>query len=241
MESDARATTVVSLTAADTSNAAPIRVCIISGRRLIRVVLTEFLAKRGIAVYGNVLDCGDLAALLRQGGERRCDAVILAIAGMDGCSYAIVRDTLELTGMVPLVVLADSANRGDVYTALRAGAKAFASSNSEPEELIRAIEMASQGRVYLAPDVAELVVHDISVAAMSGGKPKLPTDCKLSVREMEIIQMLCEGLSSKAIARGLHISLRTVENHRHNIYLKCQVDNIASLFRYAIRNAVVAI
>jgi DNA-binding NarL/FixJ family response regulator len=221
--------------------AVSIHVCLVSGRRLIRAALISLLAKEQITTEESVHDQEDLLAFMRYAGTTQCHAVILALAGMNVSALAGARKTLDLIGTVPLVVLADCANRGEVYTALRLGAKAFVSSNSQPEELITAVRIASQGKVYLAPDVAELVVQDISTAAILGGKPRLLTETKLSAREVEVVQLLCDGLSSKAIARRLHISLKTVENHRHNIYLKCEVDNVASLFRYALQNALVTI
>ena len=63
----------------------------------------------------------------------------------------------------------------------------------------------------------------------------------LSRREVEIVQLLCEGLSSREIARHLHIAAKTVENHRYNIYRKCEVDSIAGLMRHAIQDGLISI
>lgn len=140
---------------------------------------------------------------------------------------------------MPLVVLSERTSRGQV-TALR-GAKAYVNLDADPKELIKAIEMAAQQKVSLSPDAAELLVNDVSAAITPSRRSRLPaTD--LSRREVEIVQLLCEGLSSKEMARCLHISAKTVENHRYyNIYRKCEVDSIAGLMRYAIRHGMIAI
>jgi DNA-binding NarL/FixJ family response regulator len=58
---------------------------------------------------------------------------------------------------------------------------------------------------------------------------------------VEVVQLLCEGLSSKQIAGHLHISAKTVENHRYNIYRKCEVESIAGLMRHAIQQGLVSL
>jgi DNA-binding CsgD family transcriptional regulator len=68
-----------------------------------------------------------------------------------------------------------------------------------------------------------------------------PPKVELSERETEIVHLLCEGLSSKEIARRLHISTKTLENHRYNIYRKCEVDGVAGLMRHAIQQGLVSI
>ena len=84
-------------------------------------------------------------------------------------------------------------------------------------------------------------MHDMSAAyEPTGGTKRLPS-VELSRREVEIVQLLCEGLSSKEIARRLHLSAKTVENHRYNIYRKCQVDSVATLMRYAIKHGLISI
>lgn len=100
--------------------------------------------------------------------------------------------------------------------------------------------MAKDNKVYLSPDVAELVVNDISAMTAQDGAAKAPK-IDPSRREVEVIELLCEGLSSKQIARHLHISAKTVENHRYNIYRKFNVDCLAGLMRHAIQQGLVTI
>ena len=84
-------------------------------------------------------------------------------------------------------------------------------------------------------------MNDLSVAVgPARSRSQLPPS-ELTPREIEIVQLLCEGLSSKEIARHLHISAKTVENHRYNIYRKCEVDSIAALMRHAIQQGFVSI
>jgi DNA-binding NarL/FixJ family response regulator len=165
---------------------------------------------------------------------------LLAVVGPVGAALARIRNTAQMLGTVPLVVLAEQVHRGEVYTALRTGAKAMVSIDADPEDLHRAIEAASRDKIFLSADVAELVVSDLAHVPPSSASVD-PNNMHLSGREMEIIRLLWDGLSTKEIARRLHVSFKTIENHRYNIYHKCGSSGLASLFRYAVRNAIVAV
>lgn len=240
-------------TAADWVSGAPARagsgehtsgtcITLVGGQRIVRDGIAKLLTSRGIKVTQSPADEEELARSFEEGGNSECRAVVLILPGVGPFrTFRRIHDALHGTGhAVPLVVLSERASRGQIYTALRIGAKAYVNLDADPEELIKAIEMAAQQKVYLSPDAAELLVNDISAAITPSRRSRLPrTD--LSRREVEIVQLLCEGLSSKEMARHLHISAKTVENHRYNIYRKCEVDSIACLMRYAIQHGMIAI
>ncbi len=219
----------------------PLKVCIVGGQQIIRRAVELLLESNGISVTGFFETDQALAGAL-DAKSSQFD-VVLAILTPSGPfqSFHAIKELLAATEeAVPLAVLSDKASRGQVYAALQTGAKAYVNSDADPEELIKAIRMAAEGQVYLAPDAAQLLVNDISKSATQpNGSARLPS-VQLSRRETEIVQLLCEGLSSKKVAKQLHISPKTVENHRYNIYRKCEVNSIAALIRYAIQIGMVA-
>ena len=217
------------------------RVGLIGGSRILRQALVQMLRTEGMHVSCQYPSEDDLSETIKNEGSLGCDVLVLLISGGPFTTYHRIHDALSRTGhALPLVILSEQASRGQVYAALRIGAKAYVNLDAEPDELVKAIRMASQNKVYLAPDAAELLVNDISVAIEPSSSPRLPS-IELSRREVEVVQLLCEGLSSKEIARRLHISAKTVENHRYNIYRKCEVDSIAGLMRHAIQHGLVTI
>jgi DNA-binding NarL/FixJ family response regulator len=214
---------------------------LIGGSKILRQALVHLLAHEGLEVTDTFASETELSEALGQDAGLSSDVLVLLISGGPFTAYHRIHDALNRTGhSVPLVILSEQASRGQVYAALRIGAKAYVNLEADPEELVKAVHMASQNKVYLAPDAAELLVNDISVAIEPSGSPRLPS-VELSRREIEVVQLLCEGLSSKEIARRLHISAKTVENHRYNIYRKCEVDSIAGLMRHAIQHGLVTI
>jgi DNA-binding NarL/FixJ family response regulator len=220
---------------------AGVSVCLVGGTRIVRRGIELIFEQRDIVVGHKLPNDEDLAERLNGVGSTGCDVLVLIVTAGPFAAFHQLRRTLsQAKSNRPLVVLAERATRGQVYSALRIGAKGYVAFDADPEELVRAVRAAAQGKAYLAPDVAELLVSDVSSAVQPGGNARL-AGAELSRREVEIVQLLCEGLSSKEVARKLHLSAKTVENHRYNIYRKCEVDSIAALMRHAIRHGLVAV
>ena len=218
-----------------------IRLCLVGGKRILRSAMQQFFQAGGFDVSQVIEDDSQLGHRLQNGLADETDVMLLIVSGGPFTTFHRINDTLSRTNRtLPMVVLSEHASRGQVYAALRIGAKAYVNLDAEPAELLKAIEMASKDKVYLAPDAAELLVNDIS-SAIEPTNSSRPPSVELSRREIEIVQLLCEGLSSKEIARRLHISAKTVENHRYNIYRKCEVDSIAGLMRHAIQHGMISI
>jgi len=218
------------------------RALLIGGQSLLRVGIAEILRKHGIEVTREDASEEFLTDYLSCKDSEPVDLIILILTGGPFAAIHRIREALgKIENLTPLVVLSEETGRGEVYAALRIGAKGYLDLNCDPQELIKAVDTAIEGKVYLAPDVAQLLVSDMSAAYETPtGSKRLPS-IELSRREVEIVQLLCEGLSSKEIARRLHLSSKTVENHRYNIYRKCQVDTIATLMRYAIKHGLISI
>ena len=219
-----------------------LRVCLVGGTQLVRTGIELLLRENGTTVSEMYEDPVALEGALST-TETWKPHVIVLIPESAGpfLTFRYIHNLLKKTQhAVPLVILANKASRGQVYTALRLGAKAYLTLDANPRELVRAIEAAAENKVYLAPDVAELLAEDISNSAAPPARVR-PPKANLSPRELEILQLLCEGHISKEIARQLHISHKTVDNHRYNIYRKCEVDNIALLVRHAIRHAMIPV
>lgn len=218
------------------------RVLLIGGKTILRMGISELLQKQGLQIARQDPSEDRLSDYLADENEISFDLILLVLSGGPFAAIHRIREALGKTEHpAPLVVLSEETGRGEVYAALRIGAKAYLDLDCDPQELVKAIYMAIEGKVYLAPDVAELLVNDVSASfEPAGGAKRLPS-VELSRREVEIVQLLCEGLSSKEIARRLHLSAKTVENHRYNIYRKCHVDSVATLMRYAIKHGLISI
>jgi DNA-binding NarL/FixJ family response regulator len=111
---------------------------------------------------------------------------------------------------------------------LQSGAQGYVTKNSTKEELFQALIEVQRGNKYICEEVKNILAHQaLEVSGAAGPDLNL-----LSRRELDVVQWIREGLSSKEIAEKLTISLKTVEVHRYNILKKLQLKNTAALVNY---------
>jgi DNA-binding NarL/FixJ family response regulator len=136
---------------------------------------------------------------------------------------------------VRVVALSTHTDRRSVYNMLDVGACGYVVKLAAHEELLRAVRAASQGRIYLSPEIAGLIVErsanprpgcDSSAYSVLGG------------REREVLQLVAEGRTSAEAALRMRISIATVETHRRNIVQKLGLHGTADLTKYAIREGL---
>ncbi len=216
------------------------RVCVLGGQRLCRAAMVAQLERLGFEVNHSLLDEAELDRCGCLDSPSPCRVLLLiASAQRPFATLHRVREILARTaGNVALVVLAEHATRGHLLAAIRAGAKAVLDFDCEPDELAVAICRAASGQTHLAGDAAEMLLNGVAA-----GPQSIPVDpvANLSDREREVLHLLCKGLTTKEVARHLHLSVKTAENHRYAIYRKCKVDNLAELIRHAIRQGLVPV
>ncbi len=113
------------------------------------------------------------------------------------------------------------------------GANGYVSKTSSFEEMSNAIQTVANGQRYISDDIKELITTQMINPELQSAAAKIN---QLTKREMQIVDLLKEGLSSKEIAERLLISNRTVEVHRYNIFRKLEVTNIVSLIKLVNEN-----
>ena len=110
---------------------------------------------------------------------------------------------------------------------LQMGAMGYVTKNSSKDEMIEAIMEVNSGKKYVCDEVKNILAQQ--ELEEDGGHPDMNS---LSRREIDIVQLIREGLSSKEIALRLDISLKTVEVHRYNILKKLSLKNTAALVNF---------
>lgn len=113
------------------------------------------------------------------------------------------------------------------------GASGYVSKTSSFEEMSSAIVAVFNGQRFICKDVKDYITNQ--VISEEDGDPAFKIN-QLTKRELEIVNMIKDGLSSKEIAEKLFISKRTVEVHRYNIFRKLDVNNITSLIKITNKN-----
>jgi two-component system response regulator NreC len=125
-----------------------------------------------------------------------------------------------------------------IREAFEAGVKSFIFKSEAHQFLVDAVESLSRHKPFFTSKVSEILFSNILNRA-DGKRAETEPGQRLSPREREIVQLLAEGKSNKEVAEALGISVRTAETHRASILRKLNLDSIASLVRYAIRNKII--
>ncbi|MBU0995233.1 MAG: response regulator transcription factor [Proteobacteria bacterium] len=138
---------------------------------------------------------------------------------------------------VKMIALSMHTDRRFVEAMLAANVSGYVLKRSAFEELAGAVRWALAGRVFLSPYISDIVVK----AYMNGQKIRGESNNNLTAREREILQLLSEGNKTKGIASQLHISIKTVDTHRRQIMTKLNVESIAELTKFAIREGLTSL
>ena len=134
-----------------------------------------------------------------------------------------------------IIALSLHSDQGHVTDALKAGASGYVVKDSPLDELILAIRSVFHGKVYLSPQIAGGVLHDYRRCVPGSASPDFAT---LSAREREVLQLIAEGKSTKAIAAALYVSKKTIDTHRAHILEKLHASSVAELVKHAIREGL---
>lgn len=125
-----------------------------------------------------------------------------------------------------------------IQDAFAVGVKSFILKSEGHHFLVEAIESLARHKPFFTSKVSEILFSNMLNRA---GRPRDATETeeRLTAREREIVQRLAEGKSNKEAAEAMGISVRTAETHRASVLRKLNLDSLASLVRYAIRNKII--
>jgi DNA-binding NarL/FixJ family response regulator len=118
-----------------------------------------------------------------------------------------------------------------------AGAKSYIQKSDAGRHLVTAIKSLAEHKPFFTPEISEILFAKFLSAG--SWKKQSRMEHSLTTREREIVRLLAEGHSNKDIASSLGISVRTAETHRATLMRKLDLDSIAALVRYAIRNNII--
>jgi len=217
-----------------------IKVLLCDDHALIRRGIRDTLSDAAdIRVIGEAGDYGELRTLLRQlepGADGRfppCDVLVLDI-NLPGRSGLDVLHVLKDEGST-IKVLVVSMYPEDQYAirALRAGAYGYVNKGGDPQLIVQAVRTVAQGRKYVTPEIAEMLVGSLTAPVQENPHNKL------SDRELQTLQLIASGKRLADIAEALSLSPKTVSVYRARVLEKLQLANNAELTVYAIRNGLV--
>jgi DNA-binding NarL/FixJ family response regulator len=207
-----------------------IRVLVADDHAIVREGLRALLAREPDLTV--VAEAGDGHEALRLAREARPDvaALDLSMPLLNGLEAA-----RQMAGWArgprPILLTVHSEEQY-VLAALRAGVRGYVLKKQAAGDLVRAIREVAAGNTYLSPGISGAVAEAIR-------SPGLPAVDPLTAREREVLQLVAEGKTTKAIADILGVTVKTADTHRTRLMQKLDLHDIASLTRYAIRHGII--
>ncbi len=203
-----------------------IAVLIVDDHAVVRKGVRGYLeAQPDITIVGEA-DSGEEA--VRLAADRMPDVILmdLVMPGMDGVEAT--RRVREVSPGSQVIVLTSYHDDDHIFPAIKAGALSYLLKNVRPEELAAAVRAAAQGDAVLDSPVATRVLQEVreKIPTQEPPTPRLaaqPLAEPLSARELEVLDLIAQGLTNAEIAARLFIAVGTVKRHINNIYGKLQV------------------
>jgi DNA-binding NarL/FixJ family response regulator len=211
-----------------------IRVVMIDDQNLIREALCEILMSRpGITVVGQA-DNGRTG--VEMVAELAPHVVVMDISMPELNGIDATRRILAENPGVKILALSMHSDPHMVAAMLKAGAHGYVLKDAALADLRTAIETVMTGRPYFSPQVNRVLLERF--LAHSEDHDGETVYSALTAREREVLQLLAEGLPTKAIAVRLDVSVKTVEKHRTQLMEKLDLHSVAELTKYAVREGL---
>ncbi len=198
---------------------------IVDDHKLIRETWTYIL--NGDPRFRVVGECGDSEQAVEVTRQKNPDVVLMDINILPISGFEATDRITKLAPSSKVIGVSMHSQPAYARKMLQVGAQGYVTKNSSKEEMIRAILEVNNGNKYICEEI-----RDSFAEAELDPNKTLPSVNPLTEREIQIINFIKDGLSSKEIAMILNISLKTVEVHRHNVLKKLKLKNAASLVNF---------
>lgn len=208
-----------------------ISIMIIDDHTLIRETWSFLLNKN--SNFDVVAEVGNGHDAIEQVKDLRPNIILLDINMAPINGFDILKSIRKLSPGSKVIGISMHSQPSYTKKMLRLGAKGYVTKNSPRQEMLDAIVQVHNGNTYICQEVKNILSEQILT-----DEEDIPSFKTLSERELEVIHLIRDGLSSKEVAARLQIAIKTVEVHRHNILKKLKVKNTASLINYINANGL---
>jgi DNA-binding NarL/FixJ family response regulator len=186
------------------------------------------------ALRGVLKELGQNATVLEAADSRQATRLIEANPDLhlilldlnlpDRNGFAVLADLRRHHATISIVVLSASEDRGSILKAIDLGALGFIPKSAPHDVIVNALRLVFSGGVYIPPEaLAGAETREAKTAAQRSSKS--PADCGLTERQMEVLALMMEGKSNKAISRMLDVAEPTVKHHVTAVLKALNVSN----------------
>ncbi|MCI0602819.1 response regulator transcription factor [bacterium] len=210
-----------------------IKVLIVDDHRVVRDGLSKILEScNDIHVIG---EAANGLEAIRKYSELKPDVILLDISMPKLGGLEVSRRIKKENPSAKIVILSMHEEEEYSMKLVRLGVSGYLLKDSAAQEVIEAVRTAFAGRAYFSPQISKTLAESYREVAPIEDDPYE----RLNDREREVLQLIAEGHTNKAIADILFISPKTVDNHRTNLMRKLNIHSAADLVRWATKRGLV--
>ena len=206
----------------------PIRVLVADDHQIVLQGLKTILNREGFEIVG---EASDGAQAVAQALDLQPDLIVMDVSMPVMTGIEAAAQIRRAVPSAKLLLLTVHTQHRYILEALRSGARGYVLKSRATSELIEAVREILNGRIYLSPGISQTVVE--AYLQQNMGETE-----SLTRREIQVLQLVAEGKTTKEIAVALAVSAKTADSHRSNIMHKLNLHSVADLVRYAIRRGL---
>ena len=195
-----------------------ISLVLIDDNRLLREGLAGLIRKQ--SDFRILTASGDIEEALRKAREAKPQVILLDFSLESGDSLRVTTTVRQDVPEARVIVMGLLPLQEDVAAFVRAGASGFIMKDASFDDFLRTIRAVADGADVLPPQLTGSLFGQITRQVMSRGRAPVLEGVRLTERERQVIDLLGEGLSNKAIAARLHVAIHTVKRQVHDVLEK---------------------
>jgi DNA-binding NarL/FixJ family response regulator len=205
------------------------QVFLVDDHPLVRQALSQLINQEGdLAVCGEAETAPEA---LRSIAALKPDVAVVDVTLKEGSGLDLVKDLKLRHPELPVLVLSMHDESTYAERLLRSGARGYVMKDQASDKVVTALRRVLDGEVYLSEKMSARILHKLVGGAPASASP---VDL-LSDRELQVFELLGQGIGTRRIAEKLHLSVKTVETYREHIKIKLKLDNATDLLQHAIQ------
>lgn len=191
----------------------------------------------GYAVIGEASDGEQLPELVERLDP---DIVLLDISMKNTNGLDALQKLKQVRPQSKVLILSMHTDPAMIMQALESGAHGYLLKDTTATELEHALQALRNNERYLSPAIAHTVINQ-ALTRTQKHAPLAAQTHNLTARQMEILRLIVRGKSTREIANGLSLSIKTVETHRSQIMKRLQIHDVAGLVLFAVREQIISL
>ncbi|MGF6558199.1 DNA-binding NarL/FixJ family response regulator [Pseudomonas sp. S30_BP2TU TE3576] len=191
----------------------------------------------GYAVIG---EANDGSQLLEMVGQLSPDIILLDISMRHTGGLEALQQLKRVRPQSKVLILSMHTDPALIMQALESGAHGYLLKDTTATELEHALEALRNNERYLSPAIAHTVINQ-ALTRNQKHQPEPADSHNLTARQLEILRLIVRGKSTREIANGLGLSVKTVETHRSQVMKRLQIYDVAGLVLFAVREQIISL